>query len=130
MRSPSAQPCKRSTSSSNQISVIPDAIAQCPALQSLNLNSNQISVIPDAIAQCPALQIAQPSDSNQISVIPDVIAQCPALQSLDLSSNQISVIPDVIAQCPALQSLYLRLESNQRHSRCDRPVPSPAIARP
>jgi hypothetical protein len=55
-------------------------------------HSNQISVIPDAIAQCPALQSLD-LDSNQISVIPDAIAQCPALQSLDLDSNQISVIP-------------------------------------
>jgi internalin A len=105
MRSPSAQPCKRLDLDSNQISVIPDAIAQCPALQTTRpSDSNQISVIPDAIAQCPALQTLY-LDSNQISVIPDAIAQCPALQSLYLNSNQISVIPDAIAQCPALQTL-------------------------
>ncbi|HEY9629419.1 MAG TPA: leucine-rich repeat domain-containing protein [Coleofasciculaceae cyanobacterium] len=96
--------------SSNQISAIPDAIAQLTNLTVLNIWDNQISAIPDAIAQLTNLTVLALS-SNQISAIPDAIAQLTNLEVLYLSSNQISAIPDAITQLTNLQDLFLA--SNQ-----------------
>ncbi|MEM7063696.1 MAG: COR domain-containing protein, partial [Cyanobacteria bacterium P01_B01_bin.77] len=96
--------------SSNQISTIPDSLAQAASLQQLDLRYNQISTIPDSLAQAASLQQLDLS-SNQISTIPDSLAQAASLQQLDLSYNQISTIPDSLAQAASLQQLDLR--SNQ-----------------
>ncbi|MCY7334503.1 MAG: leucine-rich repeat domain-containing protein, partial [Pseudanabaena sp. CAN_BIN31] len=94
----------------NQITAIPDAIAQLANLTTLDLSFNQITAIPDAIAQLANLTTLY-LHGNQITAIPDAIAQLANLTSLNLNSNQITAIPDAIAQLANLTTLYLH--SNQ-----------------
>ena len=96
--------------SSNQITEIPEAIAQLTNLTTLSLSSNQITEIPEAIAQLTNLTTLYLS-SNQITEIPEAIAQLTNLTTLYLSSNQITEIPKAIAQLTNLTTLYL--SSNQ-----------------
>ncbi|MEA5466636.1 COR domain-containing protein, partial [Leptothoe sp. PORK10 BA2] len=91
----------------NQITEIPDSIAQLSALQHLDLSSNQITEIPDSIAQLSALQHLY-LRSNQITEIPDSIAQLSALQHLYLSSNQITEIPQRLETLNQLKTLDVR----------------------
>jgi Leucine-rich repeat (LRR) protein len=90
----------------NQITEIPESIAQLTNLTSLGLSYNQITEIPESIAQLTNLTLLDLS-YNQITEIPESIAQLTNLTSLDLSYNQLTEIPESPAQLSNLISLDL-----------------------
>ncbi|MEB3311468.1 MAG: leucine-rich repeat domain-containing protein [Snowella sp.] len=92
--------------SNNQISVIPDSIAELENLTELDLGHNQISVISDSIAELKNLITLYLWD-NQISKIPNAIMELEKLEELGLNSNQINEIPNTIAKLTNLKELYL-----------------------
>ncbi|MGK7907978.1 MAG: leucine-rich repeat protein, partial [Synechococcus sp.] len=92
--------------SNNQISEIPEALAQLSNLTELYLSNNQISEIPEALAQLSNLTTLVLSD-NQISEIPEALAQLSNLTELSLFNNQISEIPEALAQLSNLTTLDL-----------------------
>ena len=92
--------------SNNQISVIPDAIAELKNLIELDLGGNQISVIPDVIAELKNLTTLY-LWNNQISEIPDAIIELENLAELGLDSNQISEISNAITKLTNLTELHL-----------------------
>ena len=92
--------------SNNQISIIPDSIAQLSNLSKLSLGGNKISVIPDALTQLSSLTWID-LNTNQIRIIPESIAQLLNLLSLNLSYNQIVIIPESITQLSNLKKLIL-----------------------
>ncbi|MBW4659338.1 MAG: leucine-rich repeat domain-containing protein [Drouetiella hepatica Uher 2000/2452] len=96
--------------SGNPLRVIPEVILGLRQLEYLNLTSVGLLEIPDSIAQLTNLTQLR-LHSNQISTIPDSIAQLTNLTQLRLHSNQISTIPESIAQLTNLTTLDL--SSNQ-----------------
>jgi internalin A len=94
----------------NQITAIPDSLAQLTNLQQLRLSNNQITAIPGSLARLTYLQELDLSN-NQITVIPDSLARLTNLQHLYLYKNHITAIPDSLAQLTNLQQL--RLSNNQ-----------------
>jgi small GTP-binding protein len=91
----------------NQITAIPDAIANLANLTSLYLYSNEITVMPDAIGNLANLTKLS-LYNNQITAIPDTIGNLANLTKLSLNSNQITAIPEVIANLANLTELDLR----------------------
>ncbi len=89
----------------NQISEIPEALAQLTSLRYLNLNNNQISEIPEALAQLTFLGHLNLSN-NQIRKIPGALAQLTFLGHLNLSNNPGDLRRNNI---PARQSLCRRI---------------------
>ncbi|MEH2096112.1 COR domain-containing protein, partial [Nostoc sp.] len=92
---------------SNQITQIPEAIANLTNLTQLDLRSNQITQIPEAIANLTNLTQLHLS-SNQITQIPEAIANLTNLTELNLFDNQITQIPEAIESLPKLKKLDLR----------------------
>lgn len=97
---------RKSCLSDNQITEIPEVIAQLENLKTLFLSENKITKIPEAIAQLTNLTELYLFD-NQITEIPEAIAQLTNLFKFSLNNNQISEIPEVIAQLPKLEGLYV-----------------------
>ncbi|MGK7930025.1 MAG: leucine-rich repeat domain-containing protein [Microcystaceae cyanobacterium] len=92
--------------SNNQLSELPQEIAQLSQLQQLDLSNNQLSELPPIFAQLSQLQQLDLSN-NQLSKLPPEIAQLPQLQGLYLSNNQLSELPPIFAQLSQLQQLNL-----------------------
>ncbi|MBW4487425.1 MAG: leucine-rich repeat domain-containing protein [Trichocoleus desertorum ATA4-8-CV12] len=92
--------------SSNQLTQVPEAIAQLTNLTTLHLSSNQLTQVPEAIAQLTNLTTLHLS-SNQLTQVPEAIAQLTNLTTLDLSNNQLTQVPEAIAQLTNLTTLDL-----------------------
>ncbi|MEH1888749.1 MAG: leucine-rich repeat domain-containing protein, partial [Nostoc sp.] len=91
----------------NQITQIPEAIANLTNLTQLHLSNNQITQIPEAIANLTNLTQLHLSD-NQITQIPEALANLTNLTQLHLYNNQITQIPEAIESLPKLKTLDLR----------------------
>jgi len=92
--------------SDNQLTRLPEAIAQLSNLSWLNLSDNQLTTLPEAIAQLSNLNVLYLSD-NQLTRLPEAIAQLSHLRVLGLSDNQLTTLPEAIAQLSHLIVLYL-----------------------
>ncbi|MDA0867804.1 MAG: TIR domain-containing protein, partial [Cyanobacteria bacterium] len=79
----------------NQLSTLPEAIAQLTHLQSLSLHFNQLSTLPEAIAQLTHLQSLD-LRSNQLSTLPEWIGRLPHLAKLDLRGNPVPIPPELL----------------------------------
>jgi Leucine-rich repeat (LRR) protein/GTPase SAR1 family protein len=90
----------------NQITEIPESIVNLTNLTSLDLRWNKITEIPDSIANLTNLTSLNLS-VNQITEIPESIANLTNLTNLDLSNNKITEIPDSIVNLIHLTSLNL-----------------------
>jgi internalin A len=93
--------------SDNQLTRLPEAIAQLSNLSGLDLSDNQLTTLPEAIAQLSNLTVLSLSD-NQLTRLPEAIAQLSNLTVLYLSNNQLTTLPEAIAQLSNLRGLYLR----------------------
>jgi len=90
----------------NQLTTLPEAIAQLSNLSGLDLGYNQLTTLPEAIAQLSNLTVLDLSN-NQLTTLPEAIAQLSNLSLLDLSDNQLTTLPEAIAQLSHLTVLYL-----------------------
>ena len=93
--------------SDNQLTRLPEAIAQLSNLSWLNLSDNQLTTLPEAIAQLSNLNVLYLSD-NQLTRLPEAIAQLSNLRVLDLRNNQLTTLPEAIKQLSQLEKLDLR----------------------
>jgi len=90
----------------NQLTALPDAVAQLQDLTTLDLRLNQLTSVPDAIAQLQNLTGLYLGD-NQLTSLPEAIGQLRNLTTLNLYHNQLTSLPDAIAQLQNLTELYL-----------------------
>jgi internalin A len=93
--------------SDNQLTTLPEAIAQLSNLRELDLSDNQLTTLPEAIAQLSHLSVLYLSD-NQLTTLPEAIAQLSNLRELYLRNNQLTTLPEAIAQLSNLSGLHLR----------------------
>ncbi|MBD2141376.1 leucine-rich repeat domain-containing protein [Anabaena sp. FACHB-1250] len=92
--------------SNNQLTTLPEAIAQLSNLTVLYLSDNQLTRLPEAIAQLSNLTGLDLSN-NQLTRLPEAIAQLSNLTGLYLINNQLTRLPEAIAQLSNLTGLYL-----------------------
>lgn len=91
--------------SDNQLSELPDSIAQLKKLKILFFARNEFTVFPKALALCPELSMIG-FKTNQIHSVPE--NAFPAkLQWLILTDNKITSLPKSIGQCGLLQKFAL-----------------------
>jgi internalin A len=90
----------------NQLTTLPEAIAQLSNLTVLYLSNNQLTTLPEAIAQLSNLTVLD-LRNNQLTRLPEAIAQLSHLTALGLSNNQLTRLPEAIAQLSHLRVLYL-----------------------
>ncbi len=133
--------------SNNQLSSLPDEIAQLKKLKILFASNNQFTTLPKALGQCPNLemigfksnQINQvPAESlplklrwliltaNRIEVLPDTLGQRPRLQKLALAGNQLSSLPENLSQLHNLE--LIRISANNLSECPDQLLSLPKLA--
>lgn len=89
----------------NQLSRLPDALAEFSKLRILFCSENRFTELPEVLGRCPALTMVG-FKANQIVTVP--AASLPAgLRWLILTDNAIEQLPDELGQCTALQKLML-----------------------
>lgn len=116
----------------NQLSELPDALAECKKLRILFCSENNFTELPEVLGRCPALTMVGfkanriatvPAASlparlrwliltdNAIERLPDELGQCDALQKLMLSGNRLHELPETLAGCHRLE--LLRIAANR-----------------
>ncbi|MGB1229584.1 MAG: leucine-rich repeat domain-containing protein [Holosporaceae bacterium] len=81
-------------------------VTQTPNVKILGLDNNNISTLPDAIAQLPALEFLF-LDHNQLTELPQSLPYLTKLRYLSLSYNQLSHVPQNMAHMTHLKTLHL-----------------------
>ncbi|MEY2913446.1 MAG: hypothetical protein RLZZ184_2755 [Cyanobacteriota bacterium] len=97
----------------NQLTRLPEAIAQLSHLTALGLSNNQLTRLPEAIAQLSHLRVLYLSD-NQLTRLPEAIAQLSNLRELYLSNNQLTTLPEAIAQLSTLPEAIKQLSQLEK----------------
>jgi len=95
--------------SQNLFTEVPTVLARCPKLEMIGFKSNQISHFPENALPLNTRWLIL--TDNQISQLPDSIGDLSRLQKCALSGNQIAHIPKHIADCQSLE--LLRISANQ-----------------
>lgn len=98
--------------SGNQLSELPDALAECHRLRIIFCSENNFTRLPEVLGRCSALTMIG-FKANRICEVP-AVALPPQLRWLVLTDNQIAALPDELGQCHQLQKLMLagnRLQS-------------------
>ena len=118
--------------SGNQLSELPDVLAECRKLRIIFCSENNFTRLPEVLGRCPALTMvgfkanrirevpaaALPANlrwlvltDNQIETLPDVLGQCHRLQKLMLAGNRLESLPSTLANCQHLE--LVRLAANR-----------------
>ena len=118
--------------SGNQLSELPDALAECRKLRIIFCSENNFTRLPEVLGRCPALTMigfkanrirevpaaALPANlrwlvltDNQIAALPDELGQCHQLQKLMLAGNRLEGLPSTLANCQRLE--LVRLAANR-----------------
>lgn len=92
----------------NSFTVFPAILAKCPSLSMIGFKSNQITKVPEQ-AFPPKLNWLILTD-NKINELPKTIGKCQWLQKCALSGNRIEVLPPEMANCKNLE--LLRVSAN------------------
>ncbi|MGF1520487.1 MAG: leucine-rich repeat-containing protein kinase family protein [Nodosilinea sp.] len=121
--------------SNNQLTALPDSVAQLHNLRSVFFNNNQFEVVPEVLARCPRLSMvglkanrlttvpaaALPPRTrwliltdNRIETLPESMGDLPHLQKLMLAGNHLRALPETMAACQNLE--LIRLAANQLES--------------
>ncbi|MDB9465450.1 COR domain-containing protein [Dolichospermum circinale] len=79
----------------NQLTTLPEAIAQLSNLTGLYLANNQLTTLPEAIAQLSNLRELYLS-YNQLTTLPEAIKQLSQLEKLDLRGNQLNIPAEIL----------------------------------
>ena len=90
----------------NKLAVIPDEIAQFPALTYLNLDGNSITNIPDSLAGATKLRWLH-LDANMIGELPASLAALKDMRRIYLRVNKFTSVPEVVKEWPELEDLVL-----------------------
>lgn len=88
--------------SSNRLETLPNALCNCPKLESLNLSSNQLCVLGD-FSPAAALKILNLSSNKLTTIDGCSLHQCKSIITLLLNSNQLKSIPAELTQLTDLQ---------------------------
>lgn len=91
--------------SGNDLSELPDSVAQLKKLKIIFFANNKFTVFPKILALCPALSMIG-FKSNQLESVPEN-AFPPLLRWLVLTDNQIKVLPESIGEVNLLQKCAL-----------------------
>ncbi|WP_043598008.1 leucine-rich repeat-containing protein kinase family protein [Aeromonas diversa] len=115
----------------NQLSTLPDELAECARLRILFCSENRFTELPEVLGRCPSLtmvgfkanRIARVSEAslpaalrwliltdNEIESLPDALGLCHGLQKLMLAGNRLTTLPD-LARCRRLE--LVRLSANR-----------------
>ena len=94
--------------SHNQLTSLPDAIAQLRNLTTLDLRFNELTWLPDAIGELHNLTTLS-LGYNQLTSLPNAIGQLHDLTRVELSHNQLTSLPDAIGQLHDLTTLDLHV---------------------
>jgi len=118
--------------SGNQLSELPDALAECRKLRIIFCSENNFTRLPEVLGSCPALTMvgfkanrirevpaaALPANlrwlvltDNQIEMLPDALGHCHQLQKLMLAGNRLESLPSTLANCQRLE--LVRLAANR-----------------
>ncbi|XP_022919584.1 leucine-rich repeat-containing protein 20 isoform X2 [Onthophagus taurus] len=90
--------------SHNQMSKLPDEIADLGSLQRLDISHNTFISLPSAIFKAPKLELLNASDNHIADVDVEEIKEAPSLIALDLRNNPLTVrCHDQIAQITEIQ---------------------------
>ena len=96
----------------NRFTVFPKILASFPVLSMIGFKSNQIHTLPES-AFPPLLRWLTLTD-NKIRLLPSSIGNCPLLQKCALAGNQIEALPAEMADCSNLA--LLRISANKLKS--------------
>lgn len=91
--------------SNNQLSSLPDSIAQLHKLKIIFISNNQFTTLPEALGQCANLEMIG-IKSNKIRHVAENSLP-PKLRWLTLTDNLIETLPDSLGERPRLQKLML-----------------------
>merc|ERR1712038_278462 len=91
----------------NQISQLPDTIANAKNLKELNLHANRFQKFPMVLTRLRKLDVVDLSSNNITNIQNDEISE---LQLTELNLNQMSSLSKGLAKCPRLKTL--RLDEN------------------
>jgi hypothetical protein len=118
--------------SGNELSELPDDLAELHRLRVIFCSDNQFTALPDVLGRCPQLSMvgfkanrirhvsaeALPSKlrwliltDNEIDWLPEELGHCTELQKLMLAGNQLRSLPASLAGCGKLE--LVRLAANQ-----------------
>ena len=79
----------------NNLTEIPGTIfTTLRNIKDLELSANQLTVLPDEIGQCSALETLAVV-KNRLSALPDSLGNCKRLGRLDISKNHFTKFPEV-----------------------------------
>ncbi|WP_257978364.1 leucine-rich repeat domain-containing protein, partial [Aeromonas caviae] len=70
----------------------PEILSLKETLEVLDLTGNQLSELPDALAECKKLRILFCSENN-FTELPEVLGRCPALTMVGFKANRIATVP-------------------------------------
>jgi len=97
--------------SENLFSVLPEVLADCPALDIVGFKSNRIEIVPPKSIN-PNLRWLILTNNN-IAELPKEIGLCKRMQKLMLSGNRLSTLPEELINCQNLA--LLRIAANKLH---------------
>ncbi|MDB4297195.1 leucine-rich repeat-containing serine/threonine-protein kinase [Flavobacteriaceae bacterium] len=89
----------------NQFTEFPVILKNCPALTMIGFKSNQLTAVPEN-AFPPKLQWLVLTDNN-ITAIPKSIGSCNLLEKFLIAGNQLTELPDELANCQNLGLLRI-----------------------
>uniref|UniRef100_A0A3Q3E5H9 Erbin n=1 Tax=Hippocampus comes TaxID=109280 RepID=A0A3Q3E5H9_HIPCM len=90
----------------NQIEDLPKQLFNCQLLQRLSMPDNDVTVLPQGVANLVNLRELDVS-KNSIQEFPETIKNCKVLTIVEASVNPISKLPDGFTQLMSLSQLYL-----------------------
>lgn len=92
--------------STNNLTTLPDSMAQMTKLRGLEFNKNKFTVFPEVLCSLPNLTFIS-FWNNQIAVVPESISNITSLKSLNFAFNKITTLPDSIGDLSNLTTLSL-----------------------
>lgn len=95
--------------SDNLFTVLPEALADCPALEMVGFKANRIATIPPS-ALNPNLRWLILTD-NCLTELPAQIGNCPRMEKLMLAGNNLTSLPVELSACRNLS--LLRISANR-----------------
>lgn len=90
----------------NQLSALPESLADCTRLTTLNLGDNQLTRLPSTIGRLTQLTTLHLYD-NRLAALPASLSGCTRLSILHLGGNGLDALPEALRDNTALTTLYL-----------------------
>lgn len=92
----------------NMLSTIPMAILKFNNLKVLDISSNNLSIIPDVINQCPLVTLIAKNNKLTNESLPKVLfSKGKNIKEINLSGNRFEFFPEQLLELHTLKYLYL-----------------------